>query len=40
MIKRRCSSMKKMKDLIVPTITQFDEKGEIDEEGIKAHFDF
>jgi len=32
--------MKKMKDLIVPTITQFDEKGEIDEEGIKAHFDF
>lgn len=32
--------MKRMKDLIVPTITPFDEKGEIDEEGIKAHFDF
>jgi len=29
-----------MKDLIVPTITPFDEKGEIDKEGIKAHFDF
>ncbi len=32
--------MKRMKGLIVPTITPFDEKGEIDEEGIKAHFDF
>jgi len=32
--------MKRMKDLIVPTTTPFDEKGEIDEEGIKAHFDF
>jgi len=32
--------MKRMKDLVVPTITPFDEKGEIDEEGIKAHFDF
>jgi len=32
--------MKRMKDLIVPTITPFNEKGEIDEEGIKAHFDF
>ena len=32
--------MKRMKDLIVPTITPFDEKGEIDPEGIKAHFDF
>lgn len=32
--------MKRMKDLIVPTLTPFDEKGEIDEEGIKAHFDF
>lgn len=32
--------MKRMKDLIVPTITPFDEKGEIDEEGIKTHFDF
>ncbi len=32
--------MKKMKDLIVPTITPFDEKGKIDEEGVKAHFDF
>jgi 4-hydroxy-tetrahydrodipicolinate synthase len=32
--------MKRMKNLIVPTITPFDEKGEIDEEGIKAHFDF
>jgi len=32
--------MKKMKDLIVPTITPFDEKGKIDPEGIKAHFDF
>jgi len=29
-----------MKDLIVPTITPFDGKGEIDKEGIKAHFDF
>ncbi len=32
--------MKKMKDLIVPTITPFDEKGEIDAEGIRKHFDF
>ena len=32
--------MKKMKDLIVPTITPFDEKNKIDVEGIKAHFDF
>ncbi len=32
--------MKRMKDLIVPTITPFDEKGKIDPEGIKAHFDF
>jgi len=32
--------MKRMKDLVVPTITPFDEKGEINEEGIKAHFDF
>jgi len=32
--------MKRMKDLIVPTITPFDGKGEIDKEGIKAHFDF
>lgn len=32
--------MKRMKDLIVPTITPFDEKGEIDKESIKAHFDF
>ena len=32
--------MKKMKDLVVPTITPFDEKGKIDPEGIKAHFDF
>lgn len=32
--------MKRMKDLIVPTITPFDEKGEIDKEGIKFHFDF
>lgn len=32
--------MKKMKDLIVPTITPFDEKGEIDIEGTRAHFDF
>ncbi len=32
--------MKRMKDLVVPTITPFDEKGEIDKEGIKAHFDF
>lgn len=32
--------MKRMKNLIVPTITPFNEKGEIDEEGIKAHFDF
>ena len=32
--------MKRMKHLIVPTITPFDEKGKIDPEGIKAHFDF
>lgn len=32
--------MKRMKDLIVPTITPFDEKGEIDPEGIKVHYDF
>ena len=32
--------MKRMKGLVVPTITPFDEKGEIDEEGIKVHFDF
>jgi len=32
--------MKRMKDLIVPTITPFYEKGKIDKEGIKAHFDF
>ena len=32
--------MKRMKDLVVPTITPFDKKGEIDKEGIKAHFDF
>lgn len=32
--------MKKMKDLVVPTITPFDEKGKIDPGGIKAHFDF
>ena len=32
--------MKRMKHLIVPTITPFDKKGEIDEEGIKVHFDF
>jgi len=29
-----------MKDLVVPTITPFDEEGKIDPEGIKAHFDF
>jgi len=29
-----------MKNLVVPTITPFDEKGKIDPEGIKAHFDF
>jgi len=29
-----------MKDLIVPTITPFDEKGEIDPDGIRAHYDF
>jgi len=29
-----------MKDLIVPTITPFDKKGEIDPEGIKVHYDF
>jgi 4-hydroxy-tetrahydrodipicolinate synthase len=32
--------MKRMKDLVVPTITPFDENGEIDLEGIKAHYDF
>lgn len=32
--------MKRMKDLVVPTITPFDEEGKIDPEGIKAHFDF
>ena len=32
--------MKRMKNLVVPTITPFDEKGKIDPEGIKAHFDF
>jgi len=32
--------MKRMKDLIVPTITPFDEKGEIDPDGIRAHYDF
>ncbi len=32
--------MKRMKDLIVPTITSFDENGEIDPVGIKAHYDF
>jgi len=32
--------MKRMKNLIVPTITPFDEKGEIDPEGIKIHYNF
>lgn len=32
--------MKRMKDLIVPTITPFDENGEIDSERLKAHYDF
>ena len=32
--------MKKMKDLIVPTITPFNKKGEIDLEGTKSHYDF
>ncbi|MBU4226693.1 dihydrodipicolinate synthase family protein [bacterium] len=32
--------MKRMKNLVVPTITPFDEKGKIDPEGIKEHFDF
>ena len=32
--------MKRMKELVVPTITPFDEEGKIDPEGIKAHFDF
>ena len=32
--------MKRMKDLIVPAITPFDKKGEIDPEGIKVHYDF
>ena len=32
--------MKRMKHLIVPTITPFDEKGKINPEGIKAHFNF
>lgn len=29
-----------MKELIVPTITPFDEEGRIDAEGIKRHYDF
>jgi len=29
-----------MKNLVVPTITPFDEEGKIDPEGIKGHFDF
>lgn len=32
--------MKRMKELIVPTITPFDEEGRIDAEGIKRHYDF
>lgn len=32
--------MKRMKNLVVPTITPFDEEGKIDPEGIKGHFDF
>lgn len=32
--------MKRMKELIVPTITPFDEEGRIDAEGIKVHYDF
>ncbi len=32
--------MKKMKDLVVPTITPFQENGNIDIEAMKAHYDF
>ncbi len=32
--------MKRMRDLVVPTITPFDKNGEIDVEGIKEHYDF
>lgn len=32
--------MKKMKDLVIPTITPFNKKGEIDLEGTKNHYDF
>lgn len=32
--------MKKMQDLVVPTITSFKENGDIDFEAIKTHYDF
>ncbi|MDD3657008.1 MAG: dihydrodipicolinate synthase family protein [Atribacterota bacterium] len=32
--------MKRMKNIVVPTITPFDKNGEIDIEGIKVHYDF
>jgi len=38
--KKGGSLMKKMKDLVIPTITPFNKKGEIDLEGTKNHYDF